>query len=127
MITPKAIDHVCLWVRSLAEAKNYYEKLFGVTCLPRDGDATTLVVESEHIHFFMSEANTDSPFLSRQHISFEVDSLMHVIATLKQLGIHDYNTGEVIFFRYRNYKWCEWRDPSGIRIECIEIYSHAAG
>ena len=126
MIKPNAIDHVCLWVQSLAEAKNYYEKLFGVTCMPRDGDDNILVVESERIHFFISEATSDSPFLAKQHISFEVDSLTQVIATLKQMGIHDYHTGEVDFFRHRNYKWCEWRDPSGIRIECVEITGKTA-
>ncbi len=25
MIQPKAIDHICLWVRSLAESRGYYE------------------------------------------------------------------------------------------------------
>jgi catechol 2,3-dioxygenase-like lactoylglutathione lyase family enzyme len=121
MITLKNIDHVCLWVRSLTESKRYYETLFGVTCTPRDGDAATLVVESEHIHFFMSEAESDHPFLAQQHISFEVHSLDAVIATLKQMGVSDVSTGEVNFFRQRNYKWCEWRDPSGIRLECVEI------
>lgn len=120
MITIKAIDHVCLWVRSLAETKTYYEKLFGVTCTPREGDETTLVVESDHIHFFISETATETEFISKQHISFEVESLNTVINTLNEIGISGYEVGEVSFFTRHNYKWCEWRDPSGIHLECIE-------
>jgi len=121
MLTPKAIDHVCLWVRSLAEAKAYYEKVFNFVCTPRQGDATTLVVESPAIHFFISESDRDTVFLAKQHISFEVESLDHVIDNLISLGIADYEVGEVSFFVHKNYKWCEWRDPSGIRLECVEL------
>lgn len=121
MITLKNIDHVCLWVRSLAESKRYYESLFGVTCTPRQGDTSTLVVESDRIHFFMSETSNETDFLAQQHISFEVESLTKVIATLEQLGISDYQTGSVDFFHQHNYDWCEWRDPSGIRLECVEL------
>ena len=121
MIKTKAIDHVCLWVRSLPEAKDYYEKLFGVKCTPREGDENSLVVESEHIHFFISEDTTESEFLPKQHLSFEVASLNQVIETLNEMGITEYQVGEVNFFARRNYKWCEWRDPSGIRLECVEM------
>ena len=120
MIEAKAIDHVCLWVRSLPEAKSYYERIFGVVCTPRENDENTLVVESESIHFFLSESKNESEFLSKQHISFEVESLNTVIKTLCEIGISDYKVGEVSFFVHRNYKWCEWRDPSGIRLECVE-------
>ncbi len=121
MITPKAIDHVCLWVRSIDEAKIYYETLFNFRCSPREDNNNTLVVESNNIHFFISEAREKSAFLAEQHISFEVESLNEVIEKLIKLGITDYTTGEVDFFTRRNYRWCEWRDPSGIRIECVEI------
>lgn len=121
MIKPKTIDHVCLWVKSLSEAKSYYEKVFGFICKPRQGDDTTLVVESENIHFFISESKRGGGFLSKQHLAFEVDSLEQVITSLKQMGISDYKQGEVTFFVHKNYKWCEWRDPSGIRLECVEI------
>lgn len=121
MIKTKAIDHVCLWVRSLAEAKEYYQRLFGFVCTPRVGDATTLVVESATVHFFLSQSGQPDEFLARQHLSFEVDSLAQVIENLQALGISDYQVGEVGFFAQRNYKWCEWRDPSGIRLECVEI------
>lgn len=121
MITPKAIDHICLWVRSLAEAKVYYETVFGFSCTPREGDPSTLVVESDKVHFFISEATEASPFLSQQHLSLEVDSLSQVIEKLHELGISDYRTGDVDFFTQHNYHWCEWRDPSGIRLECVEI------
>ncbi|VAW74569.1 hypothetical protein MNBD_GAMMA15-2023 [hydrothermal vent metagenome] len=87
MIHAKAIDHICLWVKSLPEAKCY----------------------------------NDDEFLSKQHLSFEVDSLDEVIETLNEAGISEYSLGEVRFFAHRNYTWCEWRDPNGIRLECVEI------
>ena len=121
MFKTRAIDHVRLWVRSLPEARAYYERVFGFDCAPREGDDATLVVESEDIHFFLSENAGDAEFLSKQHISFEVTSLAQVIASLDEMGISDYQVGKVSFFRHRNYKWCEWRDPSGIRLECIEV------
>jgi len=120
MIHPTSIDHVCLWVRSLPEAKTYYEKIFGFECRPRSGDAMTLVVESEKVHFFISQCEGSDEFLPRQHLSFEVASLQQVIRALDEMGITDYQQGEVNFFRHDNYKWCEWRDPSGIRLECVE-------
>ena len=121
MIQPKAIDHVCLWVTSLPEARTYYEKVFGAVCRPRQGDDNTLAVETESIHFFISESADDSDFISKQHLSFEVASLEQVIRSLNQMGISDYEQGEVTFFARKNYRWCEWRDPSGIRLECVEI------
>ena len=79
------------------------------------------MVESPNIHFFISEVHSVSPdFLSKQHLSFEVNNLDHVISSLEKLGISDYNTGEFEMFEHRTYKWCEWRDPDGIRIECVE-------
>ena len=98
MIHPKAIDHVCLWVESLSEAKNYYEKIFGFTCTPRDNDENTLVVESDKIHFFISESKNGDGFISKQHLSFEVESLEQVINRLAKMGISDYEQGEVNFF-----------------------------
>lgn len=121
MIQLNKIDHVCLWVRSLAESRVYYETLFGLSCRQREGDPTTLLVESNSVHFFLAEAGPDTDFTDKQHLSFEVDSLATVIETLEQMGISDYSTGQVNFFETRNYKWCEWRDPSGIRLECVEV------
>lgn len=119
-IKPKNIDHICLWVRSLTQAKAYYEKVFGFICTPRQGSTDTLIVESDHIHFFIQETGDDARFIDKQHLSFEVDSLHDVITSLNKMGISDYETGQVDFFSRRNYKWCEWRDPDGIRLECIE-------
>lgn len=121
MIQTKAIDHICLWVKSLSDSKTYYENIFGFTCTPREGDENTLVVESENIHFFICESASENEFISKQHLSLEVDSLDNVVDTLSKFGISDYELGEVNFFRYRNYKWCEWRDPNDIRLECIEL------
>jgi catechol 2,3-dioxygenase-like lactoylglutathione lyase family enzyme len=121
MIKARAIDHICLWVRSLSESKWYYERVLGVVCRPRDGDPKTLLVESESIHFFIRENEGEDSFISKQHLSLEVESLVEMIEHLKSLGITDYAVGEVRFFSHRNYKWCEWRDPDGIRLECIEL------
>ncbi len=119
MIELKSIDHICLWVRSLEISKKYYEKLFSVACFAREGDDKTLVVESSSVHFFISENNENADFLKKQHLSFEVERLANVTGHLTHLEI-DYSVGEVGFFKNRNYKWCEWRDPDGIRLECVE-------
>ncbi len=124
MIKTKAIDHVCLWVRSLSEAKEYYEKVFGFVCAPKKEDETVLVIESDNVHFFLSECNNKNDIatklLSKQHISFEVESINRVVKELKAFDITGYDVGEVRFFVHNNYNWCEWRDPSGIRLECVE-------
>lgn len=106
-----------------ASLKKYYEKLFGVECFVREGDEKSLVVESEWVHFFISqnETNADDSFISKQHLSFEVDNLDDVIQTLINLGNIEYKTGDVGLFKNRNYQWCEWHDPDGIRLECIEV------
>ena len=101
--------------------KSILRKLFGFVCTPREENDTTLVVESDDIHFFLSEYTDNNAFLSRQHISFEVESLNQVVDNLEALGIADYEIGEVSFFEHKNYKWCEWREPGGIRLECVEL------
>ena len=121
MFQIKSIDHICLWVRSLEASKEYYQTLFGVTCSPRDGDENTLVVESDCVHFFISENSDDDAFIDKQHLSFEVENLDDVTRHLDKLNIQNYKTGEVGFFKNRNYKWCEWLDHDGIRLECVEI------
>jgi catechol 2,3-dioxygenase-like lactoylglutathione lyase family enzyme len=79
------------------------------------------MVESPNIHLFISEVRgVSTDFLSRQHLSFEVDNLGHVVSALEEFGISGYETGEFEMSQHRNYKWCEWRDPDGIRIECVE-------
>jgi catechol 2,3-dioxygenase-like lactoylglutathione lyase family enzyme len=121
MISPTAIDHTCLVVTSLRRAKAYYETLFDFDIRPRDGDPITLVVESPAVHFFLTES-PDAPaeFLRKQHISFRVADLDAVIAQLRALGIAGATNGRVTFFAHGNYRWCEWRDPDGIRLECVE-------
>jgi catechol 2,3-dioxygenase-like lactoylglutathione lyase family enzyme len=121
MIKPKAIDHVCLWVRSLAKSRAYYETVFDMVGTERADSPDTLVLESDQVHFFMQECRGDTRFIEKQHLSFEVDNLRDVIAGLKSAGISDYTMGEVTFLKYRNYAWCEWKDPDGIRLECIEV------
>ncbi|MEM7346464.1 MAG: VOC family protein [Chloroflexota bacterium] len=121
MISPLAIDHVSLFVRSVVRTQTYYTQLFDVVCQPWVNDATVLLVESPTIHFFLIEA-PDLPaiYLAKQHISFEVDDLTHMITKLNGAGITDYTTGQFEAFTHHNYKWCEWRDPDGIRLECVE-------
>lgn len=121
MIEPKRIDHVCLSVRDLGRSKTYYEQLFGAKCWPRENDPTTLIVETKNIHFFLSESSAISEFLSSQHLSLQVEDLSAVISELEKLGITEYETGVVEFFERNNYRWCEWRDPDGIRLECVEL------
>jgi len=121
MIKAKSIDHVCLWVSSLDEAKKYYEDIFGFKCTYRENNNKTLVIESESVHFFLCESSDMNEFLNKQHISFNVNSLGEVVDTLVSHEITDYELGETDCFSENNYKWCEWLDPSGIRLECVEL------
>ena len=121
MIQASAIDHICVRVRSLPQSQEYCERVFGVTCRPRDGDPRRLIVESENAHFLLSENAGDGTFIATQHLSLQVESLAEVTAHLRNLGITDDTLGEVCFFARRNYAGCEWRDPDGIRLECVEV------
>ena len=121
MIAPTAIDHICLVVTSLAASRDYYRRLFDFTFAPREGDPDTLAVESGAVHFFLTQVPGAPPdFLRRQHLSFRVADLDDAIARLAAAGVAEYATGRVDFFRRNNYRWCEWRDPDGIRLECVQ-------
>lgn len=120
MITPKKIDHVCLQVTDLNRSKKYYETLFGVKCWLREDNSKMLVVETKGVHFFLAESKAGHEFLSNQHLSLQVDNLNEVICILENLKITDYETGIIDFFEHENYRWCEWRDPDNIRLECVE-------
>ena len=105
MIRLVSIDHVCLLVTSISRSKSYYKRVFDFNCTPRPDDPKTLMVESPNIHFFISEVHgVSTDFLSKQHLSFEVDNLDHVVSALEELGISDYETGEFRMFQHRNYK-----------------------
>lgn len=119
MISPIAIDHTCLQVRSLTSSVDYYQSIFGGTFTPRANDPLTVAVEIGNIHFFLTRHETDEEFCSRQHISFQVESLESVVEELKSRNI-EFTRGTVSFFKTNNYHWCEWRDPDGIRVECVE-------
>lgn len=122
MISPTAIDHTCLLVTDLSRAREHFEKLFDFQITTREGVPTTLVVESPAIRFFLTETSTDaSAFLPMQHLSFRVDDLEEVIGRLKTAGIEGFNVGQVDFLRRDNYRWCEWRGPNRIRLECVEL------
>jgi catechol 2,3-dioxygenase-like lactoylglutathione lyase family enzyme len=121
MINPTQIDHICLLVNSIERSQKYYERLFDFSFKRRLEDPKTLIVESENVHFFITELeNIPEEMITKQHISFEVDHLNEIINLLKSESI-EFKTGEVNIFKHKNYKWCEWRDPNGIRVECVEI------
>lgn len=121
MIVAKQIDHVCLWVSSLTETQEYYRNLFGFECRPREHDPNSIIIESPYLHFFISESRElPFQFLRKQHLSFRVDDLDSVIENLHLRSIRPYETGTVDFLQ-QNYRWCEWRDPDGIRLECIQL------
>ena len=121
MIEPTSIDHICLFVTDLNRSKIYYGQLFGARCWLRENDSNTMIVEAEHIHFFLSQMSKNSSFIPNQHLSFRVTDLSKVIEKLKELGINEYEIGTVDYFKRNNYRWCEWRDPDGIRLECVEL------
>lgn len=120
MIQISAIDHTCLAVSSLEQAKIYYADLFGADLFLRENDPSSLVFETESVHFFFTEVQTDSETYRRQHISFRVENLDHVQQELTLRNI-PFTKGSVDFFTTNNYHWIEWRDPDGIRVECVEV------
>jgi len=121
MISPIQIDHICLLVKSIERSQKYYERLFDFSCKRRPEDPKTLIVESKNIHFFITELeNISEEIITKQHISYEVDHLTEIVKFLESESI-EFKTGEVNSFKHKNYKWCEWRDPDGIRVECVEI------
>ena len=122
MIETKRIDHINLIVSSIDRTKDYFERVFGFNIVPRENNPQTLVEESKHVHFFITQIdNVAETVLQNQHVSFEVEDLDSIIETLAGLGITDCKIGEIGFFKYQNCRYCEWRDPDGIRIECIEV------
>ena len=117
----KSIDHVTLYVKSILNVKRFYRDLFQLSCKEVFNDELLgLSLENESVHFFILEdPNIDPEFVSRQHISFQVEKLEPVIEQLKSLKIQ-HRTGQYQGFKKRNYRWCEWKDPEKIRVECVE-------
>ncbi|MBI4216051.1 MAG: VOC family protein [Chloroflexi bacterium] len=120
MIELREIDHICLLVSDLANSREYYQKLFAVECSPHPRDPSALMVESRHARFFMKEIQATPDILGQQHLSFRVQSLAPVIEMLQRDNI-SYEVGVFTHFARSNYRWVEWRDPDGIRLECVEL------
>jgi len=114
------IDHVCLLVSNLEKARGYYQSLFGLTIRPHPTVDKMLMCEDENIHFFVEEVNFPREFLAKQHLSLRVTDRQKIVDTLQSLGI-PFETGLFRAFEHRNYYWVEWRDPDGIRLECVEL------
>ena len=86
MIEIKRIDHINLIVSSLQRAREYYERVFGFEIVPRENTPQTLVVESEHVHFFITQVeNVPEAVMRNQHVSFGVENLDSVIEALDRL------------------------------------------
>jgi catechol 2,3-dioxygenase-like lactoylglutathione lyase family enzyme len=117
----QGIDHVTLYVRNVEAVKLYYEQVFDFSCsLILSKGKKHLQLETDTTHLFIAEDSTFTPdFIGQQHISFEVESLEPVVKKLDARG-EQYETGMYTGFKTRNYRWCEWRDPEGIRVECVE-------
>jgi len=121
----RAIDHVTLYVRDLDAVRPYYEEVFGFSCSELRTEAGRgLQLETDSVHLFIVEAPERDPGSVRmQHVSFEVAELGAVARQLDSRG-EAYETGQYSGFRSRNYRWIEWRDPEGIRVECVEHIEH---
>ena len=120
MINVIGIDHICLLVSNLEKSREYYEKLFNVICKFHPKENKMLMLETNKIHLFLKEIKMPSEFYENQHLSFETLNIDVVAEKLKQCGIRNFEIGVFKNFQYNNYKWIEWRDPDGIRLECIE-------
>lgn len=114
------IDHICLLVSNLEVAKAYYRSLFDVITNPHPTASNTLMCETEHIHFFIEEVDFPKELLSKQHLSLRVSDVQTIMDTLQSLNI-PFESGKFEGFEYQNYDWVEWRDPDGIRLECVEL------
>jgi len=115
------IDHTTLYVNSIDSVIKFYAELFEFTVTPGvSEDGRYLMVENDQIHFFILEdASISKKFIAKQHLSFSVPSLKPVYEQLKSMGV-SYQRGTFNGFKKRNFDWCEWIDPEGIRLECVE-------
>lgn len=119
MITPLEIDHVTLQVSNLNKTMAYLKSIFDFEFVPNSRSNKMVGIESQKIHFFIEESELPQTYLSKQHISFEVDDLNFIKEILKKLHI-EYTNGTFSSFKYKNYHWVEWRDHDGIRLECVQ-------
>ena len=120
MIELKNIDHFCILVGKLDISKRYYMQIFSGVFKIHPKDSKTLMFESEMVHFFLKEVDLPQNFLSYQHFSFEVKDITKIIHILEDKKIN-FEYGTFNSFKYKNYKWVEWRDPDGIHLECVEL------
>lgn len=119
-IKATSIDHICLLVSNLEKARGYYQSLFGLEIRPHPKSKNVLVCESKNIHFFLEQVDFPYEYLSKQHLSLRVADRQKTINTLQSLDI-PFETGKFEGFEHHNYFWVEWRDPDGIRLECVEL------
>ena len=114
------IDHICLLVSDLEIARAYYHSLLGLKVSRHPTVSNTYMCETENIHFFIEEVDFPKAFLAKQHLSLRVPDVQTIMDTLQSLNI-PFETGKFEGFEYHNYYWVEWRDPDGIRLECVEL------
>lgn len=119
-IMASAIDHICLMVSDLQVARAYYQSIFGLTVSYHPSEKNIWLCETEHIHFFIEKVDFPREYLSRQHLSLRVPDVQTIMNTLQSQDI-PFESGTFTEFEYHNYHWVEWRDPDGIRLECIEL------
>ena len=119
-IQSAGIDHVYLLVSNLEKARGYYQAIFGLTVALHPTAQKTVMCESPELHFFIEQVDFPKPFLSKQHLSLRVSDVQTIRDTLQSLDI-PYRSGTFTKFEYQNYHWVEWRDPDGIRLECVEL------
>lgn len=114
------IDHVCLIVNNLEESQKYYERILNMESRKSNTDSKTILLENKEVHFFIIERDFPREYIEMQHISIQTESIEIKKQELVEKGITELTMGEFRQFRYHNYKWIEWRDPDGIRLEYVE-------
>lgn len=75
-------------------------------------------LERGPVHFFLEESDVQKAFLSKQHLSFAVEDLSEIKQRLTEKDIA-YEEGTTKLFQRGAYQWVEWRDPDGVRVECV--------
>lgn len=115
------IDHICLIVKNLEESRRYYERIFDMESQPSNRDNSTVLLENKEIHFFITERDFPKEYMEMQHISIQTESIEEKKKELIRKGITSFATGEFKQFKYHKYRWIEWRDLNGIRLEYVEL------
>ena len=119
MVFLKRIDHTTLFVADLDGFEKHIQAVTGCEVSRLEDDNNVSLFEQGDVHFFAVEVPAgDIP--KDQHLSFEVSDLEALQDRLNALDV-PFETGTFTKFKFRNYRWCEWKIADNVRLEGIEL------